>query len=192
MISFSADGLLVAHPIGPSDEDSPVTWHLRDCATGQTIRTTKLTAEKASAPLAAFLNSAELRIIHTNGDLLEIPISPVKPVREIPMTESISLSHAQFSANGNEVLVLQDPGENLPPVRSIISYSDQEDGSLKSETLARRFPWSLQPNIWSRLMNGAEDSPFSVNGKSLNLPMNPTFLSSWHRRLPRLPLAKIG
>ncbi len=170
VISFSTDGLLVGHPSYSSYKDSSIIWHLRDCVTGQIIRTSHPIAEKNATPLASFLNPAELRIIYTNGDLLEIPISPVKPVREIPMTEPIRLSHAQFSTDGNEVLFLQDPGENQPSLRSIISYNDQEDGSLKSEMLARRFPWNLQPNIWSGLMNGAEDPPFSVSENSLNLP----------------------
>jgi hypothetical protein len=169
VIAFSADGLLVAHPSDSLDQNHSIIWHLRDCTTGQIIRTSQPIAEKTAKPLAAVLNPEALRVIHNDGSLLEIPISPIKPIQEVPMPESVTLSHAQFSADGNEVLVLQDSRENQPASQSIISYNDREDGSLTPEMLARRFPWNLQPNIWSGLMSAAEDPPFSAIGKSLTI-----------------------
>lgn len=169
VVVFSSNGLLMGHPSLVSEQDHSIIWHLRDTSSGQIIRSSKPLANDAAQPLAAIFDRAELRVIHSDGTLLEIPISPIKPVREIPMPEPVKLHHAQFSADGNAVLTLQSQEENQPPIQTIISYRDEEDGSLEVAELATRFAWSRQPNIWSSLMSSAENPPFSVDGKSLNI-----------------------
>jgi tetratricopeptide (TPR) repeat protein len=167
VIVFSPDGLLMAHPAFISEKDHSIVWHLRDTATGQIIRSSEAVAATSPQPLAALLDRSQLRVIHTDGSLLEIPVSPLESIRAIPFPESVKLQAAQFSSDGNSVLALQDQGPHLPPVQSIIAYHDETDSSLKIETLTRRFPWSLQPNIWNGLMRGPDLTPFSVDGKIL-------------------------
>lgn len=167
IIVFSPDGLLMAHPAFASEQDHSIVWHLRDTATGQLIRSSAPVAAEASRPLAAFLDRLQLRVLHTDGSLLEMPVSPVEPIRTTPLPESIKLLEAQFSNDGNSVLVLQDQGPHSPAVQSIISYQAEKDSSLTMEALARRFPWSRQPNIWNGLMREPGLMPFSIKQKTL-------------------------
>jgi tetratricopeptide (TPR) repeat protein len=170
VIVFSPDGLLMAHPGFLSKDDHSIIWHLRDTSTGEIIRSSEPIAPR---PLAAFLDRARLRVLHSDGSLLEMPVSPVEPVLKTPMPEPVKLLHAQFSQDGNAALTLQDPGPHQPPVPAVIAYRDEEDGSLGTAALARRFPWSSHPNLWTGLMSGPEHAPFAVDGNRVTILTNP-------------------
>jgi len=173
VVVFSPDGLLMAHPGFVSAEDHSLVWQIRDVASGEIIRSSESLTEAAPRPIAAYLDRGQLRVIHADGSLLEMPVSPVEEIRRTPITEPVKLLQAQFSADGNSVLVLQEQGPHEPPVQSVISYRDEEDGSLKVDALARRFPWSRQPNIWSWLMNDPEQAPFAINGNVVKILTGP-------------------
>ena len=166
VIAFSPDGLLVAHP---SVAEGKTIWHLRDRATGETVRS----AEAVAPPLAAALDRSRLRVLHADGSLWEMPVSPVEPTRTTPLPEPVKLLHAQFSSDGESVLTLQDQGPHRRPVQSIISYADAEDGSLEPEALMHRFSWSRGPNLWSALMAGPGDAPFVIEGQVVRLAGHP-------------------
>ena len=170
VIVFSPDGLLMAHPGFQSKNDHSVVWHLRDSSTGEIIRSSEPVSQR---PLAAFLDRQQLRVLHADGSLLEMPISPVEPVLKTPLPEPVKLLQAQFSLDGNSVLTLQDRGPHQPPVPSVISYRDEEDGSLDAAALARRFPWSCHPTLWTGLMNDPEHAPFAVDGKRVKILTHP-------------------
>lgn len=170
VIVFSPDGLLVAHPAFQSEKDRSIVWHLRDTLTGEIIRSTEPLALR---PLAAFLDRAQLRVLHADGSLLEMPISPVEPVVKTPLPEPLNLLDAQFSVDGNAALTLQDPGPHQPHVAAIISYRDEDDGSLGTAALACRFPWSRSPNLWTRLMSQPEHAPFAVEGNRVKILTSP-------------------
>ncbi len=171
-VVFSRDGLLAAHPARASDKDSPIIWHLRDAATGEILRSTE-PAPNAAPPLAAYLDRSQLRVLHADGSLLEMPVSPIEEIRRTAPPNPIKLLHAQFSADGNSVLALRDQGPHEPPARSVISYRDGDDGSLETATLARRFPWNRQPTLWSGLMKNVDDAPFAIEGGTLKLLTTP-------------------
>lgn len=170
VIVFSPDGLLMAHPGFLSEKDHSVVWHLRDTSTGEIIRSSEPLAPR---PLAAFLDRARLRVLHADGSLLEMPVSPVEPVLKTPIPEPVKLLQAQFSLDGNAALTLQDQGPHQAPVPAVISYRDEEDGSLGTEALARRFPWSRHPNLWTGLMSDPEHAPFAVDGNRVEILTNP-------------------
>ncbi len=170
VIVFSKDGLLMAHPGFLSEKDHSIIWHLRDTSTGEIIRTSEpLTAR----PLAAFLDRSQLRVLHADGGLFEMPVSPVEPITKTPLPVAIKLLQAQFSQDGNAAITLQDPGPHQPPVANIISYRDEDDGSLDTAALARRFPWSRHPNLWTALMSDPEHAPFAVDGNRVKILTNP-------------------
>ena len=170
VIVFSKDGLLMAHPGFLSEKDHSIIWHLRDTSTGEIIRTSEpLTAR----PLAAFLDRSQLRVLHADGGLLEMPVSPVEPITKTPLPGAMKLLQAQFSQDGNAAITLQDPGPHQPPVANIISYRDEDDGSLDTAALARRFPWSRHPNLWTALMSDPEHAPFAVDGNRVKILTNP-------------------
>ena len=170
VIVFSKDGLLMAHPGFLSEKDHSIIWHLRDTSTGEIIRTSEpLTAR----PLAAFLDRSQLRVLHADGGLFEMPVSPVEPITKTPLPGAMKLLQAQFSQDGNAAITLQDPGPHQPPVANIISYRDEDDGSLDTAALARRFPWSRHPNLWTALMSDPEHAPFAVDGNRVKILTHP-------------------
>ncbi|MEO5915128.1 MAG: tetratricopeptide repeat protein [Luteolibacter sp.] len=172
-VVFSPDGLLLAHPGFVSDADHSIVWHLRDAITGQIIRSSEPTASNAARPLAASLDREKLRVLHADGSLMEMPVSPVEPAKSIPMPEPVKLLSAQFSLDGNAALTLHEQGPHEPPVQSVISYQNEEDGSLELKPLVNRFPWSRQPNIWNGLMAAPEFAPYTVEGNSLKILTDP-------------------
>jgi tetratricopeptide (TPR) repeat protein len=171
-VAFSRDGLLIAHPGFVSDEDRSIIWHLRDTATGEIIRSSE-PAASGPQPFAAYLDRTQLRVLHADGSLLEMPVSPVEETRKIPPQEPVTFLQAQFSSDGSSALTLQARGPHEPPVRSVISYGGEEDGSLTPATLAERFSWSRQPNIWNGLMVGPQPGPFTVEGNSVKILTSP-------------------
>ncbi len=173
VVVFSPDGLLLAHPGYASEKDHSIIWQLRDAATGQVIRTSEPPAAGAPQPLAAYLDRDKLRVLHTNGTLLEIPVSPIEETLQTPLPESGKLLQAQFAADGKSALTLQTDGPHQAPQTAVISYGDKEDGSLEDPALARRFPWSLQPNIWSGLMSDPQHAPFWIDGNSVKIVTSP-------------------
>ena len=89
------------------------------------------------------------------------------------MEEPVKLLQAQFAANGNSILTLQDLGPHQSPNQSIISYGEDEDQSLETDALALRFPWSRHPNMWTGLMKDPEAAPLRNRGKFAENPHDP-------------------
>ena len=172
-VVFSADGLLMAHPSYASEKDRSIVWHLRDTKTGEILRSSEPVSIDAPRPLAASLDRSKLRILHADGRLLEMPVSPVEPEKSIPMPEPVKLINAQFSQDGNAVLALHEQGPHQPPVQSIIAYQDQDDGSLELKALMDGFPWSRHPNIWNGVMVTMEAAPFAIHENSLQIQITP-------------------
>ncbi len=71
--AFAANSLLFAHP---EAGDGSVTWHIRDAATGGILRSA--THPAAPRPVSAAFSGENLAVVHADGSILEIPISPVK------------------------------------------------------------------------------------------------------------------
>lgn len=165
VIVFSPDGLLFAHP---ADEDGRVVWLLRDAQSGQVLRRYEPEAESdLPRPLTAILDRRQLRVLHSNGGVATIPVSPVDPlVIELP-DEPWQLVHAQYSADGGSMLGLVDRGPLEPAVLKCLP-ADAEDrvGEWMREWMWR-FPWSRQPGIWHGLMRDAERAPWSVSHDTL-------------------------
>ena len=168
-VVFSADGLLMAHPSYASEKDRSIVWHLRDTKTGEILRSSEPASIHSSRPLAASLDRDKLRVLHADGNLLEMPVSPVDPQKFTPMPEPVKLINAQFSRDGNAVLALHEQGPHQPPVQSMIAYQDPDDGSLELNALIDRFPWSQHPNIWNGVMVTAEAAPFTIHENTLQI-----------------------
>ena len=180
VVVFSQDGLLMAHPAWVSATDRSIIWQIRDTSTGEAIRITDPSSDESSRPLAAFLSRHQLRVINTDGSLLEIPVSPVEPIKQTPAEQPVKLLQAQFSTNGNSALTLQDMGPHQAPAQSVVTYGE-EDESLRVDALTQRFPWSKQPNIWNALMKDPRFLPFSIEGievKILTYPHAPILATS--------------
>lgn len=181
VIVFSADGLLLAHPTYVSDKDRSIIWHLRDTQTGEIIRTSSPTPPDKPAPVAAFLDRSRLRVIHSDGVLLETPLSPVNPETRRSIIKPVHLLQAQFSADGTSVNSLDQYRPNQKPSRGGMRIdkkqpSDSTHNSKLSDWL-ERFPWSSNshPNVWNGLLreetfNVLEVDQTRVTFPSHNLP----------------------
>jgi len=173
VIVFSLDGLLVAHPSFVSAQDHSITWHIKDAASGEIIRSSDPLPESAPHPLAAYLDRRQLRVLNADGSLMEMPLTPVEPIIHTPPKNAVTLLNAQFSTDGNSALTLQDPGPHLPPVQAKLTFGESEDASLTPPSLAEQFPWSPHPNIWNGLMNDSAWAGFRINGQQLEILSSP-------------------
>ena len=160
-ITFSNDGLLVAHPVREEGKPTSIVWNIRDAATGELIRSSEARLPDASQALAAALNQTTLTVFHDDGSLMEFPVSPVETGKESPFSEPLKLNFADFSADGESVLALQNRGPHEPSEAIVISYHGAEDGTLTQENLWKRFSWSRHPNRW-RNFAGAAESPMMI------------------------------
>jgi tetratricopeptide (TPR) repeat protein len=161
VIVFSADGLLMAHPVLVEAE---VVWHLRDAATGEILRT----SEPAGArPLAAFLDRRELRVLHADGGTLGMPVSPIQEARFTAASNPVKLLHAQYDVDGAAALVLLDRGPHEIPKLTPWRNGSTEDGSPDLSGILEGFSWNRHPGIWTGLMRECPDSPLAVDGTTL-------------------------
>ena len=170
VIVFSPDGLLVAHPSFVSEQDHSIIWHIKDTATGEIVRSSDPIASTSPQPLAAWLDRRELRVLHADGSLLEMPISPVEPVRNTAQPKPVTLLHAQFATNGNSALTLEAIGPHQPPVQTTLRFGTVADASLTPQSMATRFPWSRYPNIWDGLLNEPENGKLEITDYELKIP----------------------
>lgn len=169
MVSFSPNGLLVAHPSFVSASDRSVVWNIRDSATGELIRVSPPIPASEPASLAAFLDRTELRVLRGDGSLWEMPVSPVAAIESMPPAESARLLHAQFASDGKAALVTFDRGPLQPAEASIMAIEESDAPSLQPGAMAERFPWSKQPGLWSGLYRNAAQASFDIAGNALEV-----------------------
>jgi hypothetical protein len=170
VIVFSADGLLLAHPTYVSDKDRSIIWHLRDTQTGEIIRTSSPTPPDKPAPLTAFLDRSRLRVMHTDGILLVMPVSPVDAEERKPILSPVRLLQGQFSASGASVDALQEWTPNRQPGRITMMIDKNRASDTSPATQLERFPWSRQPNIWNGMLREEACNPLKVNQTRVTFP----------------------
>jgi len=117
VIVSSANGLLIAYPEAASATDPQIIWRICDAATGEMIRSSDPVADESLRPLAAHLDSRRLRVLHADGSLLDLPVSPVEPAAKHVSAVPLVFLHAQFSPNGAGFIALLDRGPDQAPVR---------------------------------------------------------------------------
>ncbi len=173
VIVFSPDGLLLAHPTGTA---FPVTWNIRDAATGQVIRTLPPEEGNNPQPIAAYLNRTELSILTETGGLIKVPISPTAPVVTEDQDIFVRYLYGQFSSDGKQVLALESKGPHHRPSFSGRGQSDVD--TLNASEHEKRFSWSAQPNIWTGMFRESGDSPFVVESSLVRFPPGTNLFSS--------------
>ena len=166
---FSPDGLLLGHPARVSDEDASLVWRLRDTTSGEIIRSSDPIPADRAKPIAAYLNRQNLRVLHADGSLLDMPVSPVEPPVFTPAAEPRELLHAQFAENGGSALALRLPGTHLEPELFLLPMGEGDRSSLETGALLERFPWSRHPGLWTGLLGESKLRPLEVDGSKLTL-----------------------
>ncbi|RPJ34075.1 MAG: tetratricopeptide repeat protein [Verrucomicrobiaceae bacterium] len=169
VIVFSGDSLLLAHPAFVSAQDHSLVWHVRDAASGEILRSSEPAGPEAPRPLTAFLDRHALRMLHADGSFMEMPISPLEPVSDMPADPAQALLHAQFSPDGSAALALIDHGPHQPPQLATLPPDAAGVAALEPAVLLERFPWSRHPGIWTGLMREAPLAPLAVDGRILVL-----------------------
>ncbi|MCU0752166.1 MAG: hypothetical protein MUF86_07780 [Akkermansiaceae bacterium] len=167
VIVFSADGLLMAHPVLTDAPRPSWVWRLRDTASGEILRSSDPLAADAPLPLSAHLGRHELRVLHADGHILEIPVSPVEPELSTPSSAPVRLLHACHAEDGKTALVLKERGPHDPPELVVFPEGKQAGGSLEAMALLERFPWSRHPGIWTGLLRDVAGAPIYVDGAGL-------------------------
>jgi len=151
-IVFSADGLLLAHPCHTGTENSPPRWLIRDALAGEIIREFSPDPTTSSPPLAAHLDSRSLRLLHQDGTLTHIPLSPVESISTTTPPHPTLLTQALFTPHGNNAFVLQfnPPGGSQA---KFLHRKNRDGFSLRPADLLHPFPWNKHPGIWSGLFH---------------------------------------
>jgi tetratricopeptide (TPR) repeat protein len=191
VIAFSDNGLLIAHPGRVSASDPRLIWRIRDAASGEVICSCEPVTGDAARPLTAQLDTHRLRVVHADGSLLELPVSPVLPVRRHPPAVPLALLHAQFNPAGDGFLALLDQEPDHIPRRLFYQISSEpettapriEAGAWSNTQDAvfaswmRGFPWSRQPSVWSGLLrdhgNPECPPPIRIDSKDLRFWSSP-------------------
>jgi len=168
VIVFSDDGLLMAHPALVSGQEKQLVWQLRDSASGEILRSSEPADPAAARPLTAYLDRRALRVLHADGGMLEIPVSPAEPIVHTPAAEKPALHHAQFAADGKSALVLMDHGPHQAPELIVMPAGENDDASLEPAVLLERFPWNRHPGIWTGLLRDSQRAPLAVEGTRLD------------------------
>ncbi|MEI6655760.1 MAG: hypothetical protein WCP45_13420 [Verrucomicrobiota bacterium] len=192
VVASAANGLLIAHPGPASATDKQLVWRIRDAATGEVIRSSDPVAGSAAVrPLAAQLDTRRLRVLQTDGSLLDLPVSPVEPARGYISAMPLALWHAQFNPDGRGALALLDQGPDHPPVRQFYQISDPPEDATPGIGVATAthsidplstpwlggLPWSRQPSVWTGLLrdhgNPQDPSPIRVEENELRFCVAP-------------------
>lgn len=174
VIVFSADGLLLAHPTFVSATETSIIWHLRDTKTGEILRSSESATPDKPVPLTAILDRTSLRVLYADGALLEMPVSPVEPVKITAPEKPISLRQAQFSDDGSAALILTEQSPHQPPKIFCMAIGESEAIAPDLTSLLGKSPWSQQPNIWNGLLRDEnENLPIKVDGASITFPALP-------------------
>ncbi len=186
VVASTANGLLIAHPGPASATDKRLVWLIRDAATGELLRSSEPGAGgEAARPLAAQLDFHRLRVLQTDGALVEVPVSPVAPVSTFPSAMPLVLSHAQFFPDGAGFLALLDRGPDCAPLRAFYQISRAPESAgpcIEAATVSNDIdplatpwlaglPWSAQSSVWSGLLrdhgNPQDPSPIRVEVSDL-------------------------
>lgn len=169
VIVFSTDGLLMAHPAMISDNAPSIVWHIRDTATGEILRTSESDGVNPARPLAASLDRNGLRVLHADGGMLDMPVSPLKPVGFNPASSPVKLLHAQFDANGTAAMVLVDQGPHEVPKLAL--WQDGMSGGRSPDLsgILESFSWNRHPGIWTGLLRECPRLPLRVSDGTLFL-----------------------
>jgi tetratricopeptide (TPR) repeat protein len=181
VIVFSADGLLLAHPVVTEDPQPSWIWQIRDTASGEVLRSSEPVAADLPQPLSAHLGRRGLRVLHADGRLREIPISPVEPEIVTPAPEPVRLLHACHAEDGETARVLKDRGPHQAPELVVFPEGMPAAASLEAMALLERFPWSRHPGIWTGLLRDGAGAPIVVDGRGLDFTRentSPVFTSS--------------
>ena len=161
-VTFSPNGLLLAHPAFVSETNHSLVWKIRDTASGEILRSSEPIPPSHSKPLAAFLDQVKLRVLHADGSLLDIPISPVEPITTTPAETALDLTFAYFSTDGGSALTLKCSDPHSPPHRFLMPFGSGDHQALGQSSLLERFPWSRHPGIWSGIGNDPLLAPIRV------------------------------
>ncbi|MCP5542316.1 MAG: tetratricopeptide repeat protein [Akkermansiaceae bacterium] len=154
-VAFSPDALLVAHP--ETLDGGAVVWRIRDSKSGEMLRSSEPQAADAPRPLAAHLAADALFVLHADGGLMRMPVSPVDGITRTGIEGGVHLRRALFSSTGGSALVLQDGGPHEAPAISFLSYGEEEAPSLETPGLLERDVWTASgPSLWTGLLHDPE------------------------------------
>ena len=113
VMAWSPEGALLAYP---ADLDGGISWVIADANSGETIRQSgRIGAGDVAEPLAVQLDRERLLAVHRDGTLVELPLSPLVPMRTThPPAGEDFYSEATLSADGTELMVRLRSRESEP------------------------------------------------------------------------------
>ncbi len=168
--AWSAEGALLAYTVNvkvEGEEDSRLAWAIADANSGEVIRQTDGIKMEGVDPLTVQINRERLRALHSDGTLIELPLSPQLPATIYQQPGKRQFTKAILSPDGNTFLVhtptyLSDPeldfyyivpGANPGEFQFGAADTPTHRRWLDSAPLLKFAPWT-QDNapLWTKLL----------------------------------------
>lgn len=169
VLTFSADGLLLGHPLRQAGDSPGVVWQIRDAKSGEVVRSSDLIPDGKPAGIAASLAGDRLDVLLEDGTLVHMPVSPVESITTTPQEQKVKLAHARFQIDGSAAFALMDQGPHDPPGQVMIDFQGGESPTPGPLDLLRGASWSRHPSVWTGLMREAV-ATIAVDGGQLSFP----------------------
>ncbi len=159
--TFSANSLLLAHPTA---DDRTLTWHIRDTATGETLRSAPFPLYPK--PLSAWFRDTTLFIELEDDNHIDIPL-----LGDIVKRHGARISHAFF-----------------PPPTPIATIEDTSITiSLRIPSIRLSTPASLRPSIPPSLHPPLTGYRLNPTTQSLEKVPTPERLAALSKTFPEIP-----
>lgn len=144
VVCFSSEFPLFAHPVLGT---SRITWHIRDAASGEEVRAYIPPAD-SSSPIAARMVGATLHLLHPDGSIAKIPVSPAEPATTLPPSSSDHYREAIAHPDGFLCLAQNTLHS---PIRMILLEpgTAARDHTPTQDELISLHPWTFQPSLWT-------------------------------------------
>jgi len=185
-LAWSAEGALLAYP---ADLKGGLSWVIADATTGETIRQSERIEMKGAEPVTVQLDRERMRAIHSDGTLVELPLSPMVPMRTARPAGQERFSQAFLSPDGNELLAHVPTRDSEPELALFHLHEDESTKTLQfragdipqqgewldSEVLLKHAGWNRKAApLWTKLLKGTkagESVPLQSSDKKIPVPL---------------------
>lgn len=172
--AWSAEGALLAYPVDvkvEGEQDSRYAWVIADATSGEVIRQSEPLDPALKDPLTVQINRERLRAVHSNGSVVELPFSPLLPMRTSRPEGEKGFSRAVLSPDGNTLLAHVPTYLSNPELSFFYITGDAEGEELQfgpadttqhrrwldSVPLLKYAGWNGEiATLWTKLLKGSK------------------------------------
>lgn len=185
-IAWSAEGALLAYP---TNAEGGLSWVIADANSGEVIRQSEPIKTENSDPLSVQINRERLRAIHSDGTLVDLPLSPLLPMHVSKPSGTIRFSRAVLSPDGETLLAHVPTPLSSPELAFFYIVTDEASATyqlgsadtpkhrqwLDSAPLLKHAGWSYwDDTLWTKLLKAekpGDSLPIQQGVGAVSLPV---------------------